>query len=162
MFALQSRRQKKCSNQSNARNNQGQFPSGEITAGPQRTSVTAVCSFWCLPCFRMSYRANYSPLLSTHTPPLQSCYKACDVANSSGMKGQTLLGKGDIVDQPGKSVPAPKAHLWPDPAEEIPVMERLLKKCQIRNKLVRECLAECLGVYILIVSIFYRYDLKVG
>uniref|UniRef100_A0A672Z0M9 Aquaporin 10b n=2 Tax=Sphaeramia orbicularis TaxID=375764 RepID=A0A672Z0M9_9TELE len=29
-------------------------------------------------------------------------------------------------------------------------MEKLLKKCQIRNKLVRECLAECLGVYILI------------
>ncbi|XP_029976303.1 aquaporin-10b isoform X2 [Salarias fasciatus] len=29
-------------------------------------------------------------------------------------------------------------------------MERLLKKCQIRSQLVRECLAECLGVYVLI------------
>lgn len=78
------------------------------------------------------------------------------------MKGQTLLGKADIVDPPDKSVPAPKAHLWPDPAEETSVMERLLKKCQIKNKLVRECLAECLGVYILIVSIFYRCEPKVS
>ncbi|KAM8841101.1 aquaporin-10b [Spinachia spinachia] len=29
-------------------------------------------------------------------------------------------------------------------------MERLLKKCQIRSQLVRECMAECLGVYVLI------------
>lgn len=29
-------------------------------------------------------------------------------------------------------------------------MERLLRKCRIQNKLVRECLAECLGVYLLI------------
>uniref|UniRef100_A0A3B3U0Z5 Aquaporin 10b n=1 Tax=Poecilia latipinna TaxID=48699 RepID=A0A3B3U0Z5_9TELE len=29
-------------------------------------------------------------------------------------------------------------------------MERLLRRCRIRNSLVRECLAECLGVYILI------------
>nr|XP_020479476.1 aquaporin-10 [Monopterus albus]XP_020479477.1 aquaporin-10 [Monopterus albus] len=29
-------------------------------------------------------------------------------------------------------------------------MERLLKKCRIRNQLVRECMAECLGVYTLI------------
>ncbi|XP_053717469.1 aquaporin-10b [Synchiropus splendidus] len=29
-------------------------------------------------------------------------------------------------------------------------MERLLSKCQIKSQLVRECLAECLGVYILI------------
>uniref|UniRef100_A0A3Q4HTM4 Aquaporin 10b n=1 Tax=Neolamprologus brichardi TaxID=32507 RepID=A0A3Q4HTM4_NEOBR len=27
---------------------------------------------------------------------------------------------------------------------------RLLKKCQIRNQLIRECMAECLGVYVLI------------
>uniref|UniRef100_A0A3Q3X945 Uncharacterized protein n=1 Tax=Mola mola TaxID=94237 RepID=A0A3Q3X945_MOLML len=31
-----------------------------------------------------------------------------------------------------------------------PGMERLLRKCQIRNQLLRECLAECLGVYVLI------------
>lgn len=29
-------------------------------------------------------------------------------------------------------------------------MEKLLRKCQIRSQLVRECMAECLGVYILI------------
>ncbi|XP_034016109.1 aquaporin-10b [Thalassophryne amazonica] len=29
-------------------------------------------------------------------------------------------------------------------------MERLLSRCHIRNQLIRECLAECLGVYILI------------
>ncbi|KAM9385682.1 aquaporin-10b [Pholidichthys leucotaenia] len=29
-------------------------------------------------------------------------------------------------------------------------MERLLRKCQIRSQLVRECMAECLGVYVLI------------
>ncbi|CAL9691628.1 unnamed protein product [Knipowitschia caucasica] len=29
-------------------------------------------------------------------------------------------------------------------------MERLLRKCRIKNGLVRECLAECLGVYIVI------------
>uniref|UniRef100_A0A8C6SF34 Aquaporin 10b n=1 Tax=Neogobius melanostomus TaxID=47308 RepID=A0A8C6SF34_9GOBI len=29
-------------------------------------------------------------------------------------------------------------------------MERILRKCRIQNQLVRECLAECLGVYILI------------
>lgn len=33
-------------------------------------------------------------------------------------------------------------------------MERLLRKCQIRSQLVRECLAECLGVYLLIVSLW--------
>lgn len=29
-------------------------------------------------------------------------------------------------------------------------MERILRKCRIQNQLLRECLAECLGVYILI------------
>ncbi|KAM4631485.1 aquaporin-10b [Polymixia lowei] len=29
-------------------------------------------------------------------------------------------------------------------------MENILRKCQIRNQLVRECMAECLGVYIMI------------
>lgn len=31
-------------------------------------------------------------------------------------------------------------------------MEALLRKCRIRNQLLRECLAEFLGVYVLIVS----------
>ncbi|XP_013878909.1 aquaporin-10b [Austrofundulus limnaeus] len=29
-------------------------------------------------------------------------------------------------------------------------MERLLRRCRIKNRLVRECMAECLGVYVLI------------
>ncbi|CAL8295075.1 unnamed protein product [Merluccius merluccius] len=29
-------------------------------------------------------------------------------------------------------------------------MERLLRRCRVRNQLVRECMAECLGVYIMI------------
>uniref|UniRef100_H3DJL8 Aquaporin 10b n=1 Tax=Tetraodon nigroviridis TaxID=99883 RepID=H3DJL8_TETNG len=34
--------------------------------------------------------------------------------------------------------------------EETSTMEKLLHKCQIRNRLLRECLAEFLGVYVLI------------
>ncbi|XP_076610549.1 aquaporin-10b [Chaetodon auriga] len=104
----------------------------------------------------MSYTVNYSPLLHAHTPrPPQPCHKVCDVAYSSSMKGQTLLSKTDSAvlcgsDQPDDGVPPLKAHLWPDGAEESAGMERLLRKCQIRNQLVRECLAECLGVYVLI------------
>lgn len=101
----------------------------------------------------MSY--NYSPLPRAHTLP---SHKVCDVAYSSSMKGQTLLSQADSAvlcgsDPPEDRVPALKAHLWPDAAEESSGMERLLRKCQIRNQLVRECLAECLGVYVLIVSI---------
>ncbi|KAG7225524.1 hypothetical protein INR49_027520 [Caranx melampygus] len=72
------------------------------------------------------------------------------------MKGQTLLSGADAAvlcgsDPPDDSGgPTLKAQLWPDGAEESSRMERLLKKCQIRNQLVRECMAECLGVYILI------------
>lgn len=32
-------------------------------------------------------------------------------------------------------------------------MEAVLRKIRIQNQLVRECLAECLGVYVLIVSL---------
>lgn len=73
------------------------------------------------------------------------------------MKGQTLHSKADGADLTGGSVPVPKAQLWPDSEEEAPGMERLLRKCRIRNKLLRECLAECLGVYVLIVSLDYYY-----
>ncbi|TKS88328.1 Aquaporin-10 [Collichthys lucidus] len=71
------------------------------------------------------------------------------------MKGQTLPSKsGSAVlcgsDPQDDGVPALKAHSWPDGVDESSVMERLLRKCQIRNQLVRECLAECLGVYVLI------------
>lgn len=111
----------------------------------------------------MSYSVNYSPLLRAHTPPPppQPCHKVCDVAYSSSMKGQTLLSKTDSAvlcgsDPPDDGVPPLKADQWPDGAEETSGMERLLRKCQIRNQLVRECLAECLGVYVLIVSIFLQ------
>lgn len=33
-------------------------------------------------------------------------------------------------------------------------MERVFKRCQIRSLLLRQCLAEFLGVYVLIVSLF--------
>lgn len=99
-------------------------------------------------------RTNTSTNTNTHTQP---CHKACDVAYSPGMKGQTLHGKADGADLPGGSVLVPKAQLWPDSEEEAPSMERLLRKCRVRNELVRECLAECLGVYVLIVSLDYYY-----
>lgn len=111
----------------------------------------------CCDLVRMSYRVNYSPLLRVHAQPSQPCHKVCDVAFGSCMKGQTLPSKsGSAVlcgsDPPDDGVPALKAHSWPDGVEESSGMERLLRKCQIRNQLVRECLAECLGVYVLIVS----------
>ncbi|TMS18325.1 Aquaporin-3 [Larimichthys crocea] len=114
--------------------------------GPETGPVTPV---------RMSYRVNYSPLLRVHAQPSQPCHKVCDVAFGSCMKGQTLPSKsGSAVlcgsDPPDDGVPALKAHSWPDGVEESSGMERLLRKCQIRNQLVRECLAECLGVYVLI------------
>ncbi|XP_060915842.1 aquaporin-10b [Labrus mixtus] len=105
----------------------------------------------------MYQKMKHSPLLhsNTSTPP-QPGHKVHDVDNCSSMKGQTLLRKADSAvlwgseDLTDDSVPALKVQLWPDGEEETTGMERLLKKCRIRNRLVRECLAECLGVYILI------------
>lgn len=106
----------------------------------------------------MSHKINYSPLLRAHTPPPpplpQPCHKVCDV---SSVEGRTLLSRagGAVLcgsDPPDDSAPALNAHPWPDSAEESSKMDRLLRKCQIRNQLVRECMAECLGVYIMIVS----------
>lgn len=96
----------------------------------------------------MSYKVSYSPLLRAHTPPPQPCHKVCDVAHSSSMKGQTLLSKE-----------VPRGSDPPDDSETSG-MERLLGKCKIKNQLVRECMAECLGVYMLIVSIFIFYGSK--
>ncbi|CAJ1083344.1 aquaporin-10b [Xyrichtys novacula] len=105
----------------------------------------------------MSYNAKYSPLRRSHrlTPPEPS-HKECDAVISSSMKGQTLLRKTDSAvlfrsdDPPDDGTPALKAQAWPQRAEEMAGVEQLLRKCQIKNKLVRECLAECLGVYVLI------------
>ncbi|XP_056269511.1 aquaporin-10b [Pseudoliparis swirei] len=71
------------------------------------------------------------------------------------MRGQTLISQADSAapcgsDPPVDCVPAQKAHLRQGGAEEPFGMERLLRKCHIRNQLVRECMAECLGVYVLI------------
>jgi len=98
---------------------------------------------------------NYSPLLRVHSPPPQPCHKVCDVEYSSSMKGQSVLSQADRAvlcgaPPPAATGPALKDLLWP---EESSGMERLLRKCHIRNQLARECMAECLGVYVLIVSI---------
>lgn len=152
----QQRRAKLSINQSNGRDNQSQFRSGE-THQLHRCRATCVLTRVTLGT-RMSCELNYPPYLRAQTPThTQPCHKACDVAYSPGMKGQTLHSKADGADLPGGSVPVPKAQLWPDSAEEAPGMERLLRKCRIRSKLLRECLAECLGVYVLIVSLQYYY-----
>ncbi|KAL3043632.1 hypothetical protein OYC64_003488 [Pagothenia borchgrevinki] len=100
----------------------------------------------------MPSKMNYSPLLRVHSPPPQPCHKVCDVEYSSSMKGQTVLSQADRAvlcgaPPPAATGPALKDQLWP---EECSGMERLLRKCHIRNQLVRECMAECLGVYVLI------------
>ncbi|XP_068431314.1 aquaporin-10b [Clinocottus analis] len=103
----------------------------------------------------MSYVVSYSPPLCACTPSPQPRRKVSDEACRSSVKGQTLLSQADSAapcgsHPPVDGVPALKAHLWRGGAEETSGMERLLRKCQIRNQLVRECMAECLGVYVLI------------
>ncbi|XP_068189351.1 aquaporin-10b [Antennarius striatus] len=94
----------------------------------------------------------------SHYPPLRRLnaparYKSCDVSSGSDMKVQPLLGEADGAEDPGGSEPPVervlplRAHLlW----EETSGMERLLRKCRLRNRLLRECLAEGLGVFVLI------------
>ena len=107
----------------------------------------------------MSFRVNLSPLLCARVPAgPQPGSKVRDVAFSPGMKGRTLLGETNSAaprgpETPDISVLPRRAQPWPESAEGSPGMDRLLRKCQIRNQLLRECLAECLGVYVLIVSI---------
>ncbi|XP_071759166.1 aquaporin-10b [Centroberyx gerrardi] len=103
----------------------------------------------------MSHKASYSPLMRADTPPPEPCHKACDVAHNSSMKGQSLLSQAESGELPGSDPPDEagaglKAAFWPDGAKESSGMERLLRKCHIRNQLVRECMAECLGVYVMI------------
>lgn len=81
----------------------------------------------------MSTRSSCSPFPAAD--PLQPSRKARDVARSADMKR-------DAVEPPDVGARAPPG-----------MMERLLNKCRIQNQLLRECLAEFLGVYVLIVSI---------
>ncbi|XP_049890354.1 aquaporin-10b [Epinephelus moara] len=101
----------------------------------------------------MSYKVKYPPLLPVRTPLPQPCHKVCDVVYTSSMKGQTLLSRTDyepLCGSPHDSDPSLKDHPLLQGVEETVGMERLLKKCQIKNQLMRECMAECLGVYVLI------------
>ncbi|KAM3596298.1 uncharacterized protein V6R79_011913 [Siganus canaliculatus] len=98
---------------------------------------------------------NCSPLLRAHTALPGPCSKVCDVEYNSSMKGQTLLRGTDRAAPPGSeplddNVPL-KTDLRPDRAEEPSRMEKTLRRCRIRNKLIRECLAECLGVYVFMI-----------
>lgn len=73
------------------------------------------------------------------------------------MKVQALLSHSESEALAGLDVPDVgnidlKANC--ESPEESSGMERILRKIQIRSQLVRECLAECLGVYIMIVSVF--------
>lgn len=56
-----------------------------------------------------------------------------------------------------EQVTASLSQLLLDSRRDSLGMERLLRKCRIRSELVRECLAECLGVYLLIVSLKNYY-----
>lgn len=93
-----------------------------------------------------------SPYLRAHVPMHGlTGHKVCDVAHGPGMKGQQLHESGGTERAVG-SVSVLAAQLCLDGERNSSGMERLLRRCRIRSKLVRECLAECLGVYLLIVS----------
>lgn len=94
----------------------------------------------------MSDRFHRSAFPAADT--LQPYHKVSDVSRSPDIKRHAVLSKADGAGPPDVSVQAPV-----DGAEETSMMERLLHHCQITNQLLRECLAEFLGVYVLIVSI---------
>lgn len=88
----------------------------------------------------MCTRVNRSafPAADALTNPLQPHHKTSDVTRSPDIKRNAALSKADAVQAP---------------LEETLMMDRLLHRCQIRNQLLRECLAELLGIYVLMVSI---------
>ncbi|XP_056154928.1 aquaporin-10b [Lampris incognitus] len=106
----------------------------------------------------MPSKGSYSPLLCTDTPPPQPFHKVCDVVHNSGMKGQPLFRQSvSEALMPGSEVPdgcvtGVKAPFWlnSNSPEDLSGMEKVLRKFQIRNQILRECMAECLGVYIMI------------
>lgn len=87
------------------------------------------------------------------------------------MKGQTLLSQPEIVvgALAGLDVSVVATAAVKDPrwlytqGLERPsgVMERLLRKCRVQSLLLRECMAECLGVYIMIVSVDFSFGMHV-
>lgn len=106
---------------------------------------------------------NYTPVATTDTPPPppHPCHKVYDVVHTSSIKGQTLLGQPEIVvgglaglDVSVGGTAAVRDRRWPYGLEESSgMMERLLRRCRVQNQLLRECMAECLGVYVMIVSL---------
>jgi len=112
---------------------------------------------------------NYTPVATTDTttppppPPPHTCHKVYDVVHTSSMKGQTLLGQPEIVvgalagldvSAGGTATVRDRRWLYAQGLEEPSgMMERLLRRCRVQNQLLRECMAECLGVYVMIVSL---------
>lgn len=89
----------------------------------------------------MSHRLDWSRL-----PVPQPSHKVCDVTcNPRHKKRSGPRG----AEPPDVSIRPPDA---PPAAEETAAMDGLLQNCRIKNQLLRECLAEFLGVYVLIVS----------
>lgn len=98
-----------------------------------------------------------SPLLGAEAPPP---HKPCDVSRS--MKGRAPV-RADLSgsDLQVWSQPRLRTRPGPERPEEGSGMERVLRRCRIQNQLIRECLAECLGVFVLIVSLAPVVGLKI-
>lgn len=95
----------------------------------------------------MSNRLDWSPL-----PALQPYHKVCDVTYNPDIKSEAVEAALCRTEPPDVSIRPSDAPPRLDGAEKTAVMEGLLKNCRIKNQLLRECLAEFLGVYVLIVS----------
>ncbi|MEQ2199222.1 hypothetical protein XENOCAPTIV_027870, partial [Xenoophorus captivus] len=125
-------------NQSKSSRNQCRFGS---SVQPRRDNACSSDST-----LRMSCKINFSPLLRK-TP--QRCSKLCDVTLKSSMGGQTVLSEAEGAELCTSETSlysslSLKAHQRPGG------MDKLLRRCRIRTPIIRECLAECLGVYVLI------------
>lgn len=89
----------------------------------------------------------------------QSGHKVCDAADCSSMKEHTVFvqAEGALHYRSPPPVGRGAKHLtteqWTEQEEGRSVMDRLLRKCRIRNQLLRQCLAEGLGVYVMMVSV---------
>lgn len=90
--------------------------------------------------------SGFSCLLCGSETP-QPCNKLW--CNGSSLKGRTLLRGWRC-----RSALRPTWSLTWTWSTRRRRMERLLRRCRIKTRLVRECMAECLGVYVLIVSIW--------